>query len=245
VHAGDWRLTGPGAGSGGLAAGAGVYLEFLAGRCRPNTVLAAASDLRVFFSVVGKPPEQVRPADVLAFITAQRTGRVGGRGALQPAGRGDEPGGVSAATVRRRLPRILSPAEVACLVSRLPGRREIISGGRRRRGKGIGGMKFVVVTVLAAGLAASGWIAYLVRPPVVHTAIHTVVHTRTVTRTPPAKIVPKITYKTRWRTRTVDVPDPAVVNCIHVLYGSIQSWYQNGGQVPNGWRDERCIAYTP
>ena len=31
------------------------YLEFLAGRCRPNTVLAAAYDLKVFFAVVGKP----------------------------------------------------------------------------------------------------------------------------------------------------------------------------------------------
>ena len=31
------------------------YLEFLAGRCRSNTVLAAGYDLRVFFSVVGKP----------------------------------------------------------------------------------------------------------------------------------------------------------------------------------------------
>ncbi len=45
------------------------YLEFLAGRCRPNTVLAAGYDLKVFFSVVGKTPEQVRPVDVLAFIT--------------------------------------------------------------------------------------------------------------------------------------------------------------------------------
>jgi integrase/recombinase XerD len=51
------------------------YLEFLAGRCRTNTMLAAAYDLRVFFSVVGKPAEEVRPADVLGFITAQRTGR--------------------------------------------------------------------------------------------------------------------------------------------------------------------------
>jgi integrase/recombinase XerD len=82
---------------------ADVYLEFLAGRCRPNTVLAAASDLRVFFTVVAKPPDQVRPADVLAFITAQRTGRDGGRGVLQPVDLGSEPGGVSAATVRRRL----------------------------------------------------------------------------------------------------------------------------------------------
>ena len=82
---------------------ADVYLEFLAGRCRPNTVLAAAYDLRVFFTVVGKPPEEVAPVDVLAFITAQRTGNTGGRGALRPAGRGEELAGVSAATVRRRL----------------------------------------------------------------------------------------------------------------------------------------------
>lgn len=32
------------------------YLEFLAGRARPNSVMAAAYDLKVFFSVVGKPP---------------------------------------------------------------------------------------------------------------------------------------------------------------------------------------------
>ena len=81
---------------------ADVYLEFLGGRCRPNTVLAAAYDLKVFFTVVARPPDQVRPADVLAFITAQRTGRGGDR-ALQPVGLAEEPGGVSAATVRRRL----------------------------------------------------------------------------------------------------------------------------------------------
>ena len=89
MHAGDSRLAGSGDRSGGLVAGVGVpladvYLEFLSGRCRPNTVLAAAYDLKVFFAVVAKPPEQVRPADVLAFITAQRTGRTGERGVLQP-----------------------------------------------------------------------------------------------------------------------------------------------------------------
>src|SRR5271169_1187921 len=84
---------------------ADVYLEFLGGRCRPNTVLAAAYDLKVFFTVVGKQPGYVRPADVLAFITTQHagTGRVGGRGVLQPLDPGGEPGGVSGATVRRRL----------------------------------------------------------------------------------------------------------------------------------------------
>src|SRR5580692_6997731 len=93
-------------GRGGLVVRVGIplvdlYLEFLGGRCRPNTVLAAAYDLKVFFTVVARPPDQVRPADVLGFITAQRTGRSGGH-ALQPVGAG-EPGGVSAATVRRRL----------------------------------------------------------------------------------------------------------------------------------------------
>jgi integrase/recombinase XerD len=74
------------------------YLEFLGGRCRPNTVLAVAYDLKVFFTVVGKPPRRVRPADVLAFMTAQRAG---GEGRLQVAGPGA--GGVSARTLRRRL----------------------------------------------------------------------------------------------------------------------------------------------
>ncbi len=82
---------------------ADVYLEFLGGRSRPNTVRAAAYDLKVFFAAVAVPPDQVRPADVLAFITAQRTGRSGEHGALQPVRAQGEPGGVSAATVRRRL----------------------------------------------------------------------------------------------------------------------------------------------
>ena len=108
MHAGGSRLAGSGDRAGELAVGvgvplAGVYLEFLAGRCRPNTVLAAASDLRVFFTLVAKPPDQVRPADVLAFITAQRAGRPGDGGVLRAVDLGDEPGGVSAATVRRRL----------------------------------------------------------------------------------------------------------------------------------------------
>lgn len=79
------------------------YLEFLGGRCRPNTVLAAGYDLKVFFTVVGREPGQVMPADVLAFITAQRTGRVGEHGVLQPVVGEGESAGVSASTVRRRL----------------------------------------------------------------------------------------------------------------------------------------------
>jgi integrase/recombinase XerD len=77
------------------------YLEFLSGRCRPNTVLAVAFDLKVFFTVVGKHPRRVRSADVLAFMTAQRTGEpISGRPVLAvDAG----PAGVSTRTLRRRL----------------------------------------------------------------------------------------------------------------------------------------------
>jgi len=75
-----------------------AYLEFLAVRSRPNTVAAVAYDLKVFFTVVGKPPRRVVAADVLAFVTAQYAGGPARR--LQPAG---DVAGVSARTVRRRL----------------------------------------------------------------------------------------------------------------------------------------------
>jgi integrase/recombinase XerD len=77
------------------------YLGFLSGRCRPNTVLAAAYDLKVFFTVVGKEPGDVQPADVLAFVSAQRAGQASVGGVLRPIS-GDQLG-VSMRTVRRRL----------------------------------------------------------------------------------------------------------------------------------------------
>jgi site-specific recombinase XerD len=110
------------------------YLEFLAGRCRPNTVLAVAYDLKVFFTVVRKTPRRVRPVDVLAFMTAQRTG---GDGRLQMAGAG----GVSARTLRRRLSSVsglygflLARGDVSVnpVPRGLPTRRE-----RQRPGQGV------------------------------------------------------------------------------------------------------------
>ena len=62
------RLTRSRNGAGELVVRLGVplldeYLEFLAGRRRPNTVLAVAYDLKVFFTAVGKQPgSQPRPA---------------------------------------------------------------------------------------------------------------------------------------------------------------------------------------
>lgn len=81
------------------------YLDFLAGRCRPNTVLVAF-DLKVFFTVVGKSPKRVRPAVVLAVMTAQRAGasRIGASVAPVPDDGGAA--GVSSRTVRRRLSSI-------------------------------------------------------------------------------------------------------------------------------------------
>ena len=91
--------------AGGLVVRFGVavldaYLQFLAVRSRPNTVVAVAYDLKVFFTVVGKAPGRVVAADVLAFVTAQYAGGPARR--LQVAGEG----GVSARTVRRRLSSI-------------------------------------------------------------------------------------------------------------------------------------------
>jgi site-specific recombinase XerD len=82
------------------------YLEFLSGRCRPNTVLAVAYDLKVFFTVVGKSPKRVRPVDVLAFMTAQRTSRSSAVETVQSVDA--ERVGVSTRTLRRRLSTISS-----------------------------------------------------------------------------------------------------------------------------------------
>jgi site-specific recombinase XerD len=77
-----------------------AYLEFVAARCRPNTMLATAFDLKVFFSVVAKGPAEVTPGDVFGFVTAQRAG-AGTATAVVLVEEGG--GGVSARTVRRRL----------------------------------------------------------------------------------------------------------------------------------------------
>ncbi|WP_238426862.1 hypothetical protein [Streptomyces adustus] len=74
------------------------YLEFVAARCRPNTLLATTDDLKVFFPAVPKEPTDVVTADVFAFITAQRKPRRGPRVVrLQ-----DGEAGLSARTIKHR-----------------------------------------------------------------------------------------------------------------------------------------------
>jgi len=76
-----------------------AYLEFVGARARPNTLLATAYDLKVFFSVVGKEPAAVVTADVLDFIKAQRSPRRGAKVVRLVDGES----GLSARTIKRRL----------------------------------------------------------------------------------------------------------------------------------------------
>jgi integrase/recombinase XerD len=73
-----------------------AYLEFVAGRARPNTVRAAAHDLKTFFTVVGKDPLEVNSADAFEFLAHQR----GDRSVIRLS---DGESGLSAATIARRL----------------------------------------------------------------------------------------------------------------------------------------------
>lgn len=75
------------------------YLEFVAARARPNTLLAVAYDLKVFFTEVVEQPAAVSTADVLGFIKSQRAPRRGPRVVRLEDGEA----GLSARTIKRRL----------------------------------------------------------------------------------------------------------------------------------------------
>jgi integrase/recombinase XerD len=78
------------------------FLEFCRSRCRPNTIIAIAWDLKTFFTFVEKTPTRVTSADVLDFIRAQSTG--GDRKVV----RIDGSSGVSSRTIRRRVSSVSS-----------------------------------------------------------------------------------------------------------------------------------------
>jgi integrase/recombinase XerD len=81
-----------------------AYIELLSARSRPNTVLAQAFDLKVFFSVVVKEPADVKVPDVLAFIKDQRAPRCD----VNVVRIEDGEVGLSARTIKRRLATIAS-----------------------------------------------------------------------------------------------------------------------------------------
>jgi integrase/recombinase XerD len=72
------------------------YLEFVAGRARPNTLRAIAFDLKAFFAVVDKDPVEVVAPDVFEFLAHQR----GDRSVIRLT---DGESGLSARTIARRL----------------------------------------------------------------------------------------------------------------------------------------------
>ena len=76
------------------------FLQFAAGRARPNTVRAYAHDLKAFFTVIAKDPIDVRSSDVMEFIESQRRARAGAENVVRIS---DGGAGLSSATVRRRL----------------------------------------------------------------------------------------------------------------------------------------------
>ncbi|MCA1572914.1 MAG: tyrosine-type recombinase/integrase [Chloroflexi bacterium] len=112
------------------------YLEFVGARARPNTWLAVAFDLKVFFSVVAKDPADVTTPDVFAFIKAQRQPRRGERVVRLEDGET----GLSARTIARRLSSVSGlfnylAARGDCDVTRNPVPRGLAArrpGDRRR-----------------------------------------------------------------------------------------------------------------
>ena len=78
------------------------HLEFVAARGRPNTVLATASDLKLFFESVAKEPTEVTTADVLEFVARQREPRIDAKVVRLSDGESV----LSARTIKRRLSSI-------------------------------------------------------------------------------------------------------------------------------------------
>lgn len=73
-----------------------AYLEFVAGRARPNSLRAVAFDLKVFFEVIDKDPLGVVATDVFEFLAHQR----GDRRVIRMS---DRESGLAARTIARRL----------------------------------------------------------------------------------------------------------------------------------------------
>jgi len=91
------------------------YLRYVAVRCRPNAVLATASNLKAFFSVVAKEPDQVEDADLLAFIREQRRHEATQTWCGCPtAGQACRPGRSSAGYRRLRVVLVAAAARGEC-----------------------------------------------------------------------------------------------------------------------------------
>lgn len=110
------------------------YLEFVAGRCQPNTLRAVTHDLKTFFTLVDKAPAEIIAADVFAFVVDQR----GDRTVVRIT---DRESGFSARTIARRLSSIsrfyaylVARGDTPVTVNPVPrGLSTRSRGGRRRQ----------------------------------------------------------------------------------------------------------------
>jgi integrase/recombinase XerD len=118
-----------------------AFLELVAARSRPNTVLATAFDLKVFFTVVHKDPVDVDTADVLAFVAAQREPRRGARVVRIEDGER----GLSARTIKRRLATIAGLYEYLLVRGDTSVTRNPVPRGLalRRNGKAVRGVPLI------------------------------------------------------------------------------------------------------
>lgn len=108
------------------------YLELVGARARRNTLLATAYDLKVFFRVVAKDPLEVKAADVLNFIRAQRQGSSNVVAI-------DGAGGLALSTIKRRLSSVsglYSYLVVTERVDRHPVPRGLVTHRDNRRQRG-------------------------------------------------------------------------------------------------------------
>jgi hypothetical protein len=107
------------------------YLEFVAGRCRPNTLRAVAFDLKVFFAVTGKDPVEVTAADVFEFLAHQRGDRSVVRLADRESGLSARTGGRPCLTYTRHD----DSHRAAAMMFRAGRRRNVPHSGACSRGR--------------------------------------------------------------------------------------------------------------
>jgi site-specific recombinase XerD len=108
------------------------YLSFVEARTRFNTLLATASDLRIFFEVVGKGPTEVTTEDVLGFLQDQRRPFYDGKVVRLSDGES----GLRASTIKRRLSSVSGFYAYLAMVGKVdanPVPRGVATRRRRRR----------------------------------------------------------------------------------------------------------------
>lgn len=105
------------------------YLDFLHCRCRPNTWLNYAHDLKVFYNTIDKPVTEVTTADVFHFMQCQS----------HPQGDGSAADGllkgVSVRTLKRRLCAVSGLYNYLLMNADLPVKRNPVPSGLMLRGQ--------------------------------------------------------------------------------------------------------------